>query len=258
MITDPPGEGAWNMALDEALLHSAQTEGIATVRFYRWQEPTLSLGYFQSHSDRQLHPASATCPLVRRASGGGAILHDQELTYSIALPAGHPLATRAHKLYQAVHQSLIEALAEVGLAATLYAPPDSDLEKSRDSSAARRSKSDPSFLCFQRRESGDVILGEHKIAGSAQRRQQGAVLQHGSVLWARSKFAPELPGIADLVVSKKNAFSDLDCLPARWLAFLASRLGMSPEPTGLPESLTKAAQKIAREKFGDPSWTCRR
>src|SRR3954464_5256758 len=89
LIIAAPPDGAWNMALDEALLHRAETDGMATLRFYGWREPTLSLGYFQQHADRALHPASENCTLIRRASGGGAILHDRELTYSIALPKSH-------------------------------------------------------------------------------------------------------------------------------------------------------------------------
>src|SRR4051794_22517252 len=92
LIVDSPADGAWNMALDEALLIDAETSGVASLRFYSWREPTLSLGYFQRHTDRAGHAASAGCLLVRRASGGGAILHDRELTYSIALPQAHPLA----------------------------------------------------------------------------------------------------------------------------------------------------------------------
>src|SRR5262249_18449630 len=122
----------------------------------------------------------------------------------------------------------------------------------------RRLNSNPAFLCFQRRESRDVILGEHKIAGSAQRRQQGAVLQHGSILWARSNSAPELPGIADLAVSKKNAFSDWSDFAQRWLPRLADRLEISPKQTDLPQAPAAAAQAIAREKFAAESWTCRR
>src|SRR6188474_2624923 len=86
LIVDPPASGAWNMAVDEALLETAAISGLATLRFYTWQEPTLSLGYFQSAVDRDHHPDGRDCPLVRRASGGGAIIHDRELTYSIALP----------------------------------------------------------------------------------------------------------------------------------------------------------------------------
>jgi len=89
VIFDSAGDGAWNMAVDQALLMSAEQDGMVTLRLYAWAQPTLSLGYFQKHADRQLHTASATCPLVRRRSGGGAILHDQELTYSLAIPSSH-------------------------------------------------------------------------------------------------------------------------------------------------------------------------
>ncbi len=110
LIVDSPADGVWNMAVDEALLDAATVEGIPTLRFYSWCEPTLSLGYFQAHADRKLHTASLACPLVRRASGGGAILHDGELTYSIVLPQSHPAAARPDRLYQAFHQTLIGTL----------------------------------------------------------------------------------------------------------------------------------------------------
>ena len=76
------------MAVDEALLETAASLGVPTLRFYQWQEPTMSLGYFQEYADRLRHAASAGCPTVRRASGGGAIMHDRELTYSLAVPEG--------------------------------------------------------------------------------------------------------------------------------------------------------------------------
>ena len=61
LILDPPAEGAWNMAVDQALLETANSTGLITLRFYRWSEPTLSLGYFQRHLDRELHPPSKDC-----------------------------------------------------------------------------------------------------------------------------------------------------------------------------------------------------
>jgi lipoate-protein ligase A len=248
LIIDSPGAGAWNMALDEALLESAQTEGIATLRYYRWSEPTLSLGYFQPHADRRLHATSASCHLVRRASGGGAILHDRELTYSIALPGGHPLAARAQRLYDAVHGSLIETLARLGVPAQLYSPS----EAAATSDAARQT-SKP-FLCFQRRECGDVILDGFKIAGSAQRRQRGAVLQHGSILLARSEFAPELPGLVDL--TKRGV--PLQELIELWPPYLASALRLESTSRSLPGELLARAQEIEGQKFGSDDWTLRR
>src|SRR5687767_6703039 len=86
LIIDPPAEGSWNMAVDEALLESAADSGEITLRFYEWSRATLSLGYFQSHAERSGHTASLACPMVRRSTGGGAIVHDQELTYSLVVP----------------------------------------------------------------------------------------------------------------------------------------------------------------------------
>jgi lipoyl(octanoyl) transferase len=179
-------------------------------------------------------------------------LHDRELTYSIVLPHAHPLAARAEKLYQAVHRALIETLAELGIQTALHEP----------SSTEQKSRASQPFLCFQRRERGDVLLGDYKIAGSAQRRQRGAVLQHGSVLWARSPFAPELPGIVDLATGvEKNAIpSDeaINRLRELWSPRLAERLKLKFESQTLSESLRLAAHEIQQRKFGNLAWTCRR
>ncbi len=197
LIIDPPQSGPWNMAVDETLLWDAVENGIATLRFYQWSEPTLSLGYFQRYADRAQHPASRDCAVVRRQTGGGAILHDRELTYSLALPAGHSLARHAPCLYEAVHAAFIAAL-------TTLQPVQSPLwirGKLTESSGAG---ADDSFLCFQRQSPGDVVLAPAghgptwKVLGSAQRRHRGAILQHGSLLVQQSPAAPELPGLYDL------------------------------------------------------------
>jgi lipoate-protein ligase A len=109
-------------------------------------------------------------------------------------------------------------------------------------------------LCFQRRERGDVLAGECKIAGSAQRRQRGAVLQHGSVLLARSRFAPELPGISELLSDEVN----IQRLRQAWLVRLAKRLKMDVSQAALPDTLLQAAREIAERKFAHPDWTCHR
>ena len=75
LIVDPPASGAWNMAVDEALLESVADGGPATLRFYQWSEPTLSLGYFQPYADREQHEASRELTVVRRSTGGGALIH---------------------------------------------------------------------------------------------------------------------------------------------------------------------------------------
>ncbi|HUY32596.1 MAG TPA: biotin/lipoate A/B protein ligase family protein [Pirellulales bacterium] len=186
LLIDAPAPGIWNMAVDEALLEHAASGGW-TLRFYAWNEPTLSLGYFQAHSDRLTHAASRGLPLVRRASGGGAIVHDHELTYSLSGPAPSASSSATQGRLCAVHAAWVEVLTGLGVEAHLC-------------QAARSTPHavDP-FLCFQRRGAGDVLAGGIKLAGSAQRRRRGAVLQHGSVLLARSDAAPELPGLASLI-----------------------------------------------------------
>src|SRR5690606_30630672 len=147
---------------------------------------------------------SAACAAVRRTTGGGAILHDRELTYSLTLPSGHWLGRRSSDLYYAVHQSVIAVLAECGLAASLHACEREPIHPEgnapplvpgcgaieRLTRASQHQPSEP-FLCFERRTAGDIVLNGQKICGSAQRRHKGAVLQHGSVLFERSPFAPQ-------------------------------------------------------------------
>jgi lipoate-protein ligase A len=240
LLIDPPADGAWNMAVDEALLESAALDKRLTLRFYRWSEPTLSLGYFQRFEDRRQHAASLSCDCVRRLSGGGAILHDRELTYSLAVPPSHPLTRSPEQIYQAVHGSLFGCLREFGFDAALVSSPAAN---------------DPQpFLCFHRRALGDVVIGSHKIAGSAQRRWRGAVLQHGSILLAASPAAPELPGLNDLAGS-----------PLAVDAFISLWRGVLPGvPTGelsgdeLTVGERTRAAEIAASKYGQAAWTERR
>jgi len=165
-----------NMARDEALLERAgRGESPPTLRFYQWSEPTISLGYFQHYADyEQLPPPAGKLPVVRRQTGGGAILHDQELTYSITLPLDHALLKRGPNcLYEIAHDALIDVLERLGVRA--------DRQGQSDGSGAAKGP----FFCFQRRHRLDVLIGPDKIAGSAQRRTRSAVLQHGSIILKR-------------------------------------------------------------------------
>jgi lipoate-protein ligase A len=239
LLLDPPAAGAWNMAVDEALLEDAAAEGRCWLRFYRWQEPTLSLGYFQSYSDRRQHPASSHCPVVRRSSGGGAILHDAEVTYSLAVPEGHPLAANRLRTYRVVHEALVRTLARRGIGARILGEAD------------RPQGGKSPFLCFQRRSRGDVLVGGDKIAGSAQKRCRGAVLQHGSVLLARSPRAPELLGLEELANQTINAEEFIRELLVSFEVVLAihwARGEMSP-------SQRCRAATIAEGKYSAARWT---
>src|SRR5262249_22575137 len=101
-------DGPTNMAADEAMLETASERGLASLRFYTWTEPTVSLGYFQPSDGRRQVPNLASLAWVRRSTGGAAIVHHHELTYSFALPTGpawksaEPWICRMHRLLRGV------------------------------------------------------------------------------------------------------------------------------------------------------------
>ncbi len=184
LIDATPNTGAWNMAVDEALLETAVARGTGCVRIYQWSTATLSLGYFQSPKTDEIAAPYRNLPRVRRLSGGGAILHHHELTYACIVPADHGWASDPVELYDLVHTRIISVLADFGI--------DPELRGRTDSGR------DDEFLCFSRANPHDVVLAGHKILGSAQRRRKGAVLQHGSLVLLRSEYAPQFPGLFDL------------------------------------------------------------
>lgn len=259
---DPPSRGSWNMALDEALLLQAAEGGAPTLRFYEWDQPTLSLGYFQRYADRALHQPSVRCPLVRRTTGGGAILHDHELTYSCAMPSGHRLARRAADLYYAIHESIVSALAQMGLVAYLQSCDQDvvDLRANGSTGGCGTTETAPDsrfvsvarepFLCFQRRTAGDVIFNNQKIAGSAQRRRRGAVLQHGSILLAASRYAPELPGLLELGC----LHIETGDLAERLRTALSIRLKFDFVPEVPSRETLNRATAIETSKFAGETW----
>lgn len=190
VIVEPePRPGADNMAIDESLLVSAIDRQTQTLRIYRWSEPTVSLGYFQKEDDPVLQTRFAGLPRVRRLSGGGALLHDREITYSIALPDGHPLADAPTLLYDQVHAALVSLLNDLGAPAHVR--------------GEKRDQPEP-FLCFGRGDPRDIVLAGYKIVGSAQRRRKGAILQHGALLLEHSPHAPEFPGLFNLAPGSRR------------------------------------------------------
>jgi lipoate-protein ligase A len=250
------------MAVDEALLAAAVEGGDATLRLYEWHEPTLSLGYFQRYDDRHQHATSSKCAIVRRQSGGGAILHDHELTYSLMLPPGHPLGRNAPALYTAMHNAFVSLLKP-----RLSVASKNNWRLALNDRGCQLAPSEEPFLCFQRRACGDLLLIDShaatatnlaptadKILGSAQRRHRGAILQHGSLLIARSSAAPELPGWNDLT----GASLSIDELRSDVVRHLSALLDTAPEPLELPPAIRAAARQIEQEKYSSRSWTARR
>jgi lipoate-protein ligase A len=177
-----------------------------------------------------VHAASRQCPLVRRQSGGGAIVHDRELTYSLAVPAAHPLAGDPDSLYRLVHDALVRTLADFGLRAERY-------------EGRHGMPEEQAFLCFQRRAIGDVLVGDAKVCGSAQRRRRGAILQHGS-----------LPGVCEL---SERPIDQAD-LRSAWREELTGQHGTTWEPGELVPAEIAAASLLFREKYTTDGWNHRR
>jgi lipoate-protein ligase A len=208
VIESEPADGVRNMAVDEALLEAALDRGECTVRWYRWREATVSLGYFQSSVAAAAIPGLLDLPIVRRLTGGGAILHHHEWTYSCAVPPCNPLAENPTQIYDRVHERIVAALAEQKIQAALRGEALADREGT--------------FLCFGRGDPRDIVLKGHKILGSAQRRRRGAVLQHGSLLVRASEYAPQFPGVADLGPQRGDVERALD---GKFIGHLGTSIG---------------------------------
>jgi lipoate-protein ligase A len=175
-------DGPHQMAADEVLLESA-VSGRTSLRFYAWREATVSLGYFQKEELRRADPNLSALAYVRRPTGGGTLVHHHEITYALTLPAGvvPPVGT---SWLVSLHSIWATALAKLGVHCSVQ--------------PAGEEVVGPGPLCFKHFTPGDLIMGTNKIAGSAQRRHRGALLQHGAILLAGSAHAPVLPGILDL------------------------------------------------------------
>jgi lipoate-protein ligase A len=167
LVTDP-ASGPENMALDEALMARARMTREWVFRVYSWSAPTLSLGRHQS-ACAAYDPgtlAEAGIAVVRRPTGGRAVLHDREVTYSVTAPATEAGALR--ESYERINRLVVDGLRSLGV----------DVEVAE---TARAPKPDLT-PCFERPSPGELTAGGRKLAGSAQWREHGALLQHGSIL----------------------------------------------------------------------------
>ena len=173
------GSPAYNMALDEAIL-TAHSEGKAppTVRFYGWTPPTLSIGYFQKAEEEVDFAAlrQKGIGFVRRPTGGRAVLHDRELTYSIVVSESYPgIPAAVNEAYRVLSEGLLIGFRKLGLKAEMV-DLASEEEKRKYAAAAG------SAACFDSPSWYELVVEGRKVAGSAQTRQKGVVLQHGSIL----------------------------------------------------------------------------
>jgi len=254
VVVHPGATGAWNMAVDDALLRDPQD--CWTLRFYAWNTPTISIGYAQplqravdEQLARRLH-----IPVVRRPTGGRAVLHADELTYSIAAPADHgALAGGVSASYRRIAAGLQAGLRRLGAAVeverTGVTPP-----------SAHRG------ACFSARTRYELSVGGRKLVGSAQRRRGGRLLQHGSLLlgapqqrlWAALGEGADdavraSVGLEEVLGRRPGARALIACLAQG----IAAELGLRPRRMPLSRRQRRHASGLYR-RYRSAEWTHRR
>jgi lipoyl(octanoyl) transferase len=218
-----PRSAVVNMAVDEALLETAE---VPSIRFYRWKSPALSFGYFGKFAD--VADCTAKRDLVRRWTGGGIVFHGDDLTYSIIIPASAPIFTESSKsIYVVIHSALCDALNIQGQRAEL----------ARDESPRL------SEVCFANPVRADVMVNGRKVAGAAQRRTRAGLLHQGSIQLAIGRVRPT-GGHVDL----GNDFAER----------FAKELSKVRNERSLSKSLVDRAEKIAEQKYSTQNWLQRR
>lgn len=200
LITTWGATPEFNMGLDEALL---VTRGLPpTVRFYSWKPDTLSLGYFQKIAD--VPAAERAGALVRRITGGGAIHHVRELTFSISADlVSEPYAGSLSESYTRVHTAIARALANYGVDA-----------RPRGTDTLLSERSDTG-MCFHHSTDLDLVWDSRKGVGSAQRRKNGRVLHHGSIKLGSSPLEGDIASLE----SRERGLSPAAFAPALRTAF---------------------------------------
>ncbi|HSJ26011.1 MAG TPA: biotin/lipoate A/B protein ligase family protein [Longimicrobiales bacterium] len=253
--------GARNMAVDHALLASVQDGAPPVLRLYTWQPPCLSFG-------RNQHAAGVYSPdlirvagldVVRRPTGGLAVLHHHELTYAVIAPADPLGGPRA--AYGRINAALVVGLRSLGVAAAVAGP-----------ARAPNPVVDTAAPCFQAPAPGEVVAGGRKLVGSAQRCERRVLLQHGSILLDGSQ-----EDVAALIMTRPAA-APLVTTAAPGSVTLRELLGRQPPLDELARSLrhgfeevfgtslalaSLAADEEARARqlepvYAGPDWTWRR
>ena len=252
LLSDAPARGAWNMALDEALLDAANADGLCTLRLYAWDPPTLSFGRNEPALRRYDRDAIARRGLatVRRPTGGRAVWHHREVTYAVAAPEATFGSLR--DTYLEIHAMLADALRGLGASVAL--------------AGDRPAAGVGTGACFAAAAGGEVMtVRGRKVVGSAQVRSGGAFLQHGSILLADEQDVvagvtrgdaepPSATGVAEIVGPGSATW---DAVSASVAAAASHRWDVGPRPGALPETVRRRAEaRLAR--FEDEHWTWRR
>jgi lipoyl(octanoyl) transferase len=249
VVETEPASGAWNMAVDEVLLESVRSGGAPTLRFYGWSSPCLSIGRNQPISgiDRDTLEELGIA-VVRRLTGGRAVLHDDELTYSVLLPVtalGSPRET-----YRRINDILKKGLARLDAGVSTQAGDVSPRPVSSDAP------------CFADPVRGEVLANGRKLIGSAQVRVGSHLLQHGSLPLRPSRVTDTSGWLGAYIGTPAYLCSILHPLPPRERiigALTAAWLEVAGGVEHVPlQTFEMERVGSARDRYESPVWTARR
>ena len=252
LLHTPPLLGADNMAVDEALMARARQTGEAVFRVYTWAQPTLSFGRNQTAVgiyDAQ-RARDRGIAVVRRLTGGRALLHHCEVTYSVTAPLASILSLR--ESYARINRLLVDGLQRLGVAVEIAAPRE-------------RAVAPTAAPCFERPATGELVIDGKKLVGSAQWRDEGVMLQHGSILihddqpLVSALAVTDVPApqpAATLTASLGRVPTADDVATALFDAVRALECGHADEID--LDSAVDGARQCALSRYLDERWTWRR
>jgi len=252
LLVDDVADGAWNMAVDETLLLGCENRAAPTLRLYGWKPATLSLGSRQqartSHDPGFLRREGIA--LVRRPTGGRAVLHEHERTYAVVARRNGSFPGGVLDTYRRISLALQEALRALGVPAEMA------------ESHARGARPGGNPLCFASASAHEIVVGRRKLAGSAQLRARESFLQHGSILLATDPrrlecatgAAADGAGFVGLDEVRGRGTSSAEIDGALVSAF-ESAFGMGLEPGGLSPEEERTATRLRCWKYLSAAWT---
>ncbi|MBU2101830.1 MAG: lipoate--protein ligase family protein [Candidatus Omnitrophota bacterium] len=254
LILDGKLDGPCNMATDETLLYAYEATGIPALRIYGWQAPYISLGYNQD--PEQVLKKGRTTAFVRRLTGGSAILHDQEITYSVCcLRQDLNLSIRVKDSYRELCVFLIDFYRRLGLRARF----------ARDVGELKGFGHYGNF-CFSSCEHFDLVIGGRKIGGNAQRRRHDLIFQHGSIPqtldFSRIRACindehinPHVCGALDILLGRPTDFSRLQEMLAE---SFRETFSLDCQPSALTSHEADTRDYLVTAKYSSPAWNYHR
>ncbi|MBX9972998.1 biotin/lipoate A/B protein ligase family protein [Cytobacillus firmus] len=270
-IDSGEGSPSFNMALDEALLDwNSEGKMPPVIRFYGWNPATLSIGYFQK-VEKEIDMEAVKqhgLGFVRRPTGGRGVLHEHELTYSVIVPEAHPeMPNTVTEAYRVISEGILKGFHGLGMEAYFAVPKTA---KERDSL-----KNPRSAVCFDAPSWYELVVEGRKVAGSAQTRQKGVILQHGSILLdldedklfslfkypndrvkerMQKAFKNKAVAINELTTEKIT----LDQAKTAFKKGFEEGMNIELEPYKLTDEEMAYVQKIAKERYESDDWNYKR